>query len=306
MIVFATESYEGMRDEIVAATSVATAGDVERKRFADDERYYRLLTAVAEHEVAVVGGTPSAEDTLELFDLACAAVHYGATSLTLVIPYFGYSTMERAVKVGEAVTAKNRARLLSSIPVSANGNRVFLLDLHSEGIPHYFADTLRPVHIYAKPVVLEACRELGGDDFVLACTDAGRAKWVESLANDLSVPAAFVFKKRVGDEETEVTAIRADVEGRTVVIYDDMVRTGSSLLGAARAYRAAGAKTVHAVATHGVLPKDAAEKIMADDSIERLIVTDSHPGAHGSAAHGVEVRSIASLLAGKLVHEVQA
>lgn len=299
MIIFGTESYEPMRDALADLTG-ADRGQVERKRFADGERYYRLLAGVDAEEVAVVGGTHTADDTLELFDLACTVVGYGARALTLVIPYFGYGTMERAVKSGEAVTAKNRARLLSSVPVSANGNRVFLLDLHSEGIPHYFADTLRPVHLYAKPVILEACRELGGTDFVLACTDAGRAKWVESLANDLNVPAAFVFKKRVGDSKTEVTAIRADVQDRVVVIYDDMIRTGSSLLGAARAYRSAGARVVHAVATHGVLPGDAAQKIMADDSIERLIVTDSHPHAAACATHGVEIHSIAPVLAERL------
>ena len=106
------------------------------------------------------------------------------------------------------VTAKTRARLLSSIPVAAAGNRVVLMDLHADGITHYFEGAIRPVHVYAKPVVIELLG-LGGQDFVLACTDAGRAKWVESLANEIGVPASFVLKRRLSGSQTEVTAVSA-------------------------------------------------------------------------------------------------
>src|SRR5262249_38194283 len=157
--------------------------------------------------------------------------HDGARRLTLVVPYFGYSTMERAVTAGEVVTAKTRALLLSSIPPAPSGNSALLLDLHSEGLPFYFEGGLVPIHIYATPVVLDAARRLGGEDFVLACVDAGRAKWVQSLANDLGVPASFVFKRRLDAATTEVTAVSAHVRGKPVVIYDDMIRTGGSLLG---------------------------------------------------------------------------
>src|SRR6185436_652869 len=107
------------------------------------------------------------------------------------------STMERSVRSGEVVTAKTRARLLSSIPMASRGTQVFLLDLHVNSIAYYFEGGIRPVHVYGKPLVTGAARRLGGDDFVLACTDAGRAKWVESLANDLGVDAAFVYKRRL-------------------------------------------------------------------------------------------------------------
>ncbi|MFN3491513.1 MAG: ribose-phosphate pyrophosphokinase, partial [Anaerolineales bacterium] len=91
---------------------------------------------------------------------------------------FAYATMERAVRPGEVVTAKTRAALLSAIPPACSGNRIVLLDLHSEGIPHYFEGELTAIHVYGKPIIRALARRLGGDDFVLACTDAGRAKWV--------------------------------------------------------------------------------------------------------------------------------
>jgi ribose-phosphate pyrophosphokinase len=210
-------------------------------------------------------------------------VKNGARRLTLVVPYFGYSTMERAVKSGEVVTAKTRARLLSAVPHAQGGNRILLLDLHQEGIPHYFEGDLTAVHVYAKPVTTAAIRRVGaspgGGDFVLACTDAGRAKWVQSLANDLGVQPSFVFKRRLDGEQTEVTAVSAQVAGKRVVIYDDMIRTGGSLLSAARAYRAAGASSLAAVATHGVLPGESLKKIRDSGLFSAVVCTDSHPRA---------------------------
>src|SRR4030095_10600193 len=126
--------------------------------------------------------------------------------------------MDGAVKNGEVVKAKTRAILFSSIPETSLGNKIMLMDLHSEGLPHYFEGALRAMHVYCKPIIIEAARELGGDDFVLASTDAGRAKWVESLANDLGVNAAFVFKRRTSGEETHITSLSADVKNKNVVI----------------------------------------------------------------------------------------
>jgi ribose-phosphate pyrophosphokinase len=289
--IFSIQNYEQLAAEL-ARLSEAHFGSVIRDRFPDGEHYLRVDGEVNDRDVVLVGGTVDHDATLELYDLACAIVEYGAATLTLVVPYFGYSTMERAVHPGEAVMAKNRARILSSIPRAKLGNQILLLDLHSEGIPHYFEGTIRPFHVYAKPVIEQLARELGGDSFVLGSTDAGRAKWVESLANDLAVQAAFVFKRRVSGETTEVTAVSASLAGETVVIYDDMIRTGSSLMNAARAYREAGAGRLVALATHGVFPGDAAERIVKSGLFSHVAVTDSHPNAHHD---GVIVRSVAPL-----------
>ena len=178
-LLFAIRSY-GYLGEALRQRMPCEAGTVHVQEFPDGERYQRIDTDPAGREVILVGGTVSDSDTLELFDLACALTRSGAHRLTLIIPYFGYSTMERAVKPGEVVTAKERARLLSAVPAAPGGNRVVLLDLHAEGIPHYFEGAIRPVHVYAKPLIMRLARELGGTDLVMACTDAGRAKWVES------------------------------------------------------------------------------------------------------------------------------
>ena len=220
----------------------------------------------------------------------------GAYRLRMVIPFFGYATMERSVRYGEVVTAKTRARLLSSIPMASRGTQVFLLDLHVDSIAHYFEGGIRPIHVYGKHLITTAARRLGGTDFVLACTDAGRAKWVESLANDMNVTPAFVYKRRLDGDSTEVTGVSARVGGKRVVIYDDMIRTGGSLSHAAEAYRAAGATSIDAIATHGLFPGDSLAKIQATGLFGKIVVTDSHPRARALASDFLEVASTAELL----------
>ncbi len=296
LLLYATGAYGYLRDALLGEGRVA--GVIERTDFPDGERMFRIGESVDGREVVLVGGTIDDAATLELYDLATGLVTGGARRLTLVLPYFGYSTMERATRHGEVVTAKSRARLLSSIPPASYGNRMLLLDLHSEGIPHYLEGEIRGFHVYAKEIVKDAARELaGGQDFVLACTDAGRAKWVESLANDLGVTAAFIFKRRTSGTDTQVLSTSARVEGRTVVIYDDMIRTGGSLKKAALAYRDAGATRIFAIATHGVFPGDALAKLQGTGLFERIVVTDSHPRALALAGPGLDVRSVAGVFA---------
>ena len=132
---------------------------------------------------------------------------------------------------------------------------------------------------------------------MLASTDAGRAKWVQALANDLGVQPSFVWKRRVTGSRTEVVATSGQVEGKNVVLYDDMIRTGGSLVNAARAYRDAGAVRLSAVTTHGVLPGDALAKIRASGLFDAIVATDSHPRAVELADDFLQIRSIAGLLA---------
>lgn len=293
-IVFGIRTYLDMAKDI-ARLGKWDFGEIEVGEFPDGERYQRIVTPVADRDVVLVGGTVGDRETLELFDLACALTKYGARRLDLVIPYFGYSTMERAVKPGEIVTAKTRARLLSAIPRAAQGNRALFLDLHADGIPHYLEGSITSAHVYGKSFVMKAARQLAGKDFVLASTDAGRAKWVQSLATDLGVEAAFVFKKRIDGRHTSVTGISAQVKGHAVIIYDDMIRTGGSLLHAAKAYKAAGAASIDVVTTHAIFPENSLEKIHQSGLIRKIHATDSHPRARMLAGNFLKIHSAAPI-----------
>jgi ribose-phosphate pyrophosphokinase len=133
---------------------------------------------------------------------------------------------------------------------------------------------------------------------VLGATDAGRAKWVQSLATRLDVEPAFVYKRRDPTSgQLAVTGVNADVKGREVVIYDDMIRTGSSLLQAGRAYLGAGATRVHAIASHLVLPGDSLERMRSSGVLASIHGTNSHPGCQKLADVPGAVSSIAELMA---------
>lgn len=294
-LLFTIPSYAYLEPSFLAASDFEQ-GKVERKHFPDGERYLRLESDLWGRDVVLLGGTPTDTDWLEVFDLACGIARSGARSLAIVMPYFGYSTMERAVRPGEIVVAKSRARLLSSIPSPEGGTRVFLFDLHTDGIEFYLDDRVLTRHIYGAPVITTKIREkMGGRPFVLGACDAGRAKWVQSLARDLGVEPAFVYKRR--DDRSgslAVTGVNADVKGKEVVVYDDMIRTGSSLVQAAKAYQAAGASRVHAIASHLVLPDDAWDKLQASGVFASIMGTDSHPGSQRLDRE--DVASIASRL----------
>jgi ribose-phosphate pyrophosphokinase len=297
-LLFTTSRYEYFEPALLASGRFER-GAIERKSFPDGERYLRLDVPSWGRDVVLLGGTPTDLDWLEIYDLGCAISRAGARSLSMVMPYFGYATMERAVKPGEVVTAKTRARLISSIPTCEAGTRTFLFDLHTDGIEFYFGDTHVTHHLYGSPIITEIIREKMGDKpYLLGATDAGRAKWVESLARQLSVDPAFVYKRR--DSTTgavAVSGVNADVRGRAVVIYDDMIRTGSSLVQAGQAYLNAGASEIHAIASHLVLPPGALDRLRASGVFTSISGTDSHPGSQQLLDQPGAIRSVAGLFA---------
>lgn len=299
-IIFSIPDYRYLQEELLQLGDFQR-GIIEVKLFPDGERYQRIMTSVNGKDVVLIGGTISDSDTLEIYDLAYALIKFGARSIHLFFPYFGYSTLERAVKVGEVVTAKSRAVMFSSLPRTSQGNHFVFFDLHSEGIPHYFEGQVLINHVYCKPIIIKAALELAEDGFVMACTDAGRAKWVESLANEMGVNAAFVFKRRISGDKTEETSISADVEGKDVVIYDDMVRTGGSLISAAKAYKSAGAKKIFAITTHGLFTNDALKKLQESGVIEKVVSTNSHPNSLASESDFLQIESVAPLILEQLI-----
>lgn len=253
---------------------------IDRKQFPDGESYLRFDLAdrlgLLRQDVVIVGSTESAASLDEVYRLGWAATKAGARTLVLIIPYFGYSTMERAVRPGEVVAAKAVARQLSALPRAPRGNWILLMDLHSAGIVHYFEESTVALELYSEPKLVTAIERLGLAKPCLASADMGRAKWVASLANRLQTPVALIHKKRLSGSETRVHAVVGDVAGKDVVIYDDMIRTGSSLIQATDAYLHAGAASVSAVASHLVFPNGTVPRLEAAP-LRSLIGTDTHP-----------------------------
>jgi ribose-phosphate pyrophosphokinase len=181
---------------------------------------------------------------------------------------------------------------------------VVLLDPHSEGLAHYLDPPVRTAEISPAPLVERIARCLGGTDFVLASTDAGRAKWVQALAREIGVPAAVAFKRRLAADRTEIAALLADVHDRHVIIYDDMIRSGASMISAACAYRDAGARRISAVATHGVFPEESAARLEKSALFHQFVTTDSHPGALQVIRPWLSIESVGGELAEWIAHDV--
>src|SRR5213082_2989325 len=144
---------------LAGALGVPVSG-VDRQDFPDGEHYLRFdldsrLGLLGKH-VVIVAATESTTSIDEVYRLGCAAVKYGAQTLVLVLPYFGYSTMERSVKPGEVVSAKTVARLLSNIPRAPQGNFVLTMDLHAGGIVHYFEGDIVALELYAEEKIVAA------------------------------------------------------------------------------------------------------------------------------------------------------
>lgn len=291
-IYFFTRSYEYLVDDFSGTCEI---GEIEYRTFDDGEFYQRILTDIRGREVVIIGGTISDTDTVEIYDIASGCAQYGAVSIELVIPFFGYSTMERAVKYGEIIKAKSRANLLSAIPRTSLGTTIFLFDIHSEGIPYYFDSGINTMHVRVEDIWKNWIENLEEKELVIGSTDAGRAKWVERLAQITQSEAAFIYKRRLENGTVERSAINADVKGKPVVIYDDMIRSGGSMIQAIKTYQNQGASKIYVISTHGLMLDHCTQK-MLDMGIERLAITNTHPNAIKEKSQQVEVIDVSYLI----------
>ena len=248
-----------------------------RHTFGDGVKYYRIDADLAGKNVIFVASTNSDENLLELYRLGCALAGYGVKSIIFSIPFFGYSTMERAAKKGEVVTAKTSTRMLSSIPHIGTSNIFLMMDLHVSTILHYFEGNCLRMELSAMPVLIKAVEVLNLENLVIASADLGSDKRVQKFAKALQVEEmAFAVKSR-DMEKTRIESIIGDVKDKTVVIYDDMTRSGSTLIQAAEAYLEKGAKEIYAVLSHLALNNQPVVKTLIASPIKKILSTNTHP-----------------------------
>ncbi|MFQ5795609.1 MAG: ribose-phosphate diphosphokinase [Candidatus Bipolaricaulia bacterium] len=259
---------------------------IERSQFSSSEAYYRIeinhRMDLTGKDAIFVGSTHTDRELLELYRVGNVLFDYGTRHRIFIIPFLGYSTMERAVYPGEVVTAKENARLLSSIRGQTT-NTFLMLDLHEAGLVHYFEGDCHKEELYAETLILREIESLKLKNFVLASTDLGRTDWIETYANCCGVEdMAFISKSR-NRENTTVFRVTGHVKDRDVVIYDDMIRSGSSLINAAEAYKDRGAKDVYALVSHLALNNASVVEKLELSSIIKIVATNSHPMSQSEA-----------------------
>lgn len=231
-------------------------------------------------DIVLIGSCPTAQASETFLAAAMEIASYGPASLTVVNTYFRHARSDR--KVGrQAVMAKFQARQWSALGVSYPGVRLVFVDLHNDLVLSYFEGPVRTSNLSVLPLLeKEACGLWGlSDDVVYATVDLGGVYEARALAENRGCGFAHIDKKRINGSKTVIRAVHGDnVNGRDVIIFDDMISTGGSLIEAAAAYRERGARRVYAVACHGLFVGDAVDRLL-QSGIEAILVTDSHPSA---------------------------
>jgi ribose-phosphate pyrophosphokinase len=271
-------------------------------RFPDGEIDVRVDGNVRGNDVFLVQSTcpPVNDNLMELLILIDAVRRASASRVTAVIPYFGYARKDRKDEGRVPITAKLVANLLTQ----AGAHRVLTVDLHAAQIQGFFDVPVD--HLYAAPVLAEHFRSLELADITVVAPDVGSSKMARGYAARLGGDLAIVDKKRLAADRTEAAALIGTVEGRNVLIIDDMISTAGSITDAARVAREHGAKSVRIAATHGVLCGPARERLRAAPVAE-IVLTDTIP-VDRAGLPSLQVLSIAPLLAEAIlrVHEEQS
>lgn len=265
-----------------------------RQQFADDEVYHAFPVEPAGKHVVIIASTPDDTSHQELLDLIAGARYWNALSVNVVIPYLGYSTMERArPESGEIPKGITRTRQI----FRTRPNYVAFVDLHSEAVLHAHAGEIRTRHLWTEKYAVEKIKELGLENYVLVSPDYGFSKRVSRLAGLLGCPHTAANKDRYDVDKTIVGQLSGVVSGKTAIICDDMIRTGGSMLQTVDRCYEAGAVDVAIMATHLVLAGDA-RKRFKEKGINCIIGADSYPGIKSDEL--LAVYSVAPLIAREL------
>jgi ribose-phosphate pyrophosphokinase len=263
------------------------------RRFADNEIFVEVLENVRGSDVFIIQSTsyPANDHLMELLIITDALRRASARRITAVIPYFGYARQDRKVGSRSPISAK----LVANLITHAGADRVMTLDLHAGQIQGFF--DIPTDNLYASPVMVKDIREKFDLTKVMVVSpDVGGVVRARGLAKRINAPLAIIDKRRERAGDSEVMNVIGDVAGYTCILIDDIVDSGGTLVNAAEALLANGAKDVYAYITHGVLSGGAVPRITGS-KLKELVITDSiQPTEAMRKAHNIRVLSIASLI----------
>jgi len=248
--------------------------EMEIKKFASNEIYARVIPSIRGRDVYIVQtGTQNVnEELMELLIMLDAVKRSFARSIHVILPYFPYARQDRVASPREPITAKLVADLLET----AGADHVLSFGLHSDQIQGFFDKPMD--NLSAKKLFVDYFKGLNLQDVVVVSPDAGGAKDAKKFADDLGAGLAILNKTRAGHNISEITHVVGDVEGKTCIIFDDMVDTAGSVCGAKDAIVKAGAKSdaVYLASTHPVFSDPATERL-STAGFKEIVVTDTIP-----------------------------
>jgi ribose-phosphate pyrophosphokinase len=261
-------------------------------RFSDGEVKVQIGENIRGSDVFIVNSTcpPVNDNLLELLILIDAARRASADRVTAVLPYFGYARQDRKDRPRVPITAK----LVSNLVVAAGADRVLTVDLHCGQMQGFF--DIPVDHLSADVVFVNYFMERGIDDSVVVSPDTGSVARIREFARRLDAPLAIVDKRRPRENESEVMNVIGEVAGKHVLIFDDMIDSGGTLVKAAQKIKDLGALDVIACSTHPVFSGEAVTRIQ-NSVLDEVIVSDSIPlNANAQACPKIKTLSLAPLI----------
>jgi len=278
------------------ATRIAEAlgiqlGGLDIERFPDGEIFCRYRDNVRGRDLFIVQPTcpPPNENLMELLILLDAARRASAQRITAVLPFFGYARQDRKAQPRVPITAKLVANLL----VAAGAERILCVDLHAQQIQGFFDIPMD--HLYAAPVIVSYLRTKELEPLTVVSPDPGGLKMAHAYSNLLKAGLAIVAKRRVNATEVESSHLVGAVEGRNVVIVDDLTSTAGTLCSAAELVREHGARRIVAAVSHAIITPEGAARLRGS-AIDELVTTDTTPVAVPDGLR-VTVLTVSHLLA---------
>ena len=244
-------------------------GQMQISRFADGEILIKSKETVRNCDCLLIQSTssPVNDNLMELLIGIDALKRASAHSITVIIPYFGYSRQDRKAKGREPISCK----LVAGFLEKAGATKVILMDIHSEQTQGFFdipVDTLRATTILLNKYL----ENTKNNDFTIVAPDYGAVKKARDISEHINVPLAIIDKRRPKPNVVEVSNVLGDVENQNCVLIDDMIDTGGTILSSASILKDKKAKSVSVLATHGVFSNNAIEKFI--NAIESGIITD--------------------------------
>ncbi len=269
--IFAGRAHPALAREICDYLRIPL-GELTLYNFSDGENYCQIDENVRGADVFVVQPTcsPVNDHVMELFILMDAFRRSSASRITAVMPYFGYGRQDKKDKPRVPIAAKLMADLLTA----SGADRILTMDLHAAQIQGFF--NIPVDHLFAAPVLLEAIRKLDLEDVVIVSPDVGGVARARAIGKRLGAQLAIIDKRRTGKNETEVLHVIGEVDGRNVLILDDIVDTAGTLVQAVEALWSQGARRVFGAGVHPVLSGPALDRIEAS-RLEQLLVTNTIP-----------------------------
>jgi ribose-phosphate pyrophosphokinase len=293
MKLVAGNSNRPLAEDIAAHLNLSLAKATVR-RFADMEVFVEILENVRGEDVFVVQSTsfPANDHVMDLLIIIDALRRASARRITAVIPYYGYARQDRKPGPRTPISAK----LVANLITRAGADRVLTVDLHAGQIQGFFDIPLD--HLFAGPVLVRDIKEQKNcKNVIVVSPDVGGVVRARAMAKRIDAPLAIIDKRRERAGESEVMNIIGEVDGKECILVDDIVDSGGTLCNAADALLKAGAASVSAYLTHGVLSGGAVARI-SSSKIKELVITDSiMPSEAIKVAKNIRVLSVAPLIA---------